>query len=78
MLRHGKSPNAVLSQYRKGIAKTMVVAKQLKGGFLLTDMMLTQSLLTLLLIFSISEMIQTLFLEARRQTAKESSESLLP
>lgn len=77
LLWHGKWPKAALTQYRKCTAKIMVVAKWSTGGFLLTGMMLSQSLLTLLLILSIPEMIQTLFWEARRQTAKESSESLL-
>lgn len=67
MLSHRKWPKAMVTQHKKGIAKIMVVKKWLTGRFWLTNRHDAHhhSLLNLLLIFSISEMIQTLFLEAR-------------
>jgi len=74
-----KWPKAAITQHKKGIAKIMVVEKRLTGGFWLTNRhdAHSHSLLNLLLIFSISEMIQPLFLEASGQTVLW-DDSLLP
>lgn len=68
MLCHGKWPKVMVTQHKKGRAKIMIVEKWSTGGFWLTNGHDAHrySLLNLLLIFTISEMIQTLFWEARR------------